>query len=357
MKQTGKYISELLIEHDCVVVPGLGGFVANYAPAHINSSRRIIFPPAKRIVFNRKLKNNDGLLAEYISATEKTSFSEASISLDQFANDVIQRLENGETIMVESLGTLVMGAEKNILFEPDANTNLLLTSFGLESIQALPVNRDEKKNKEKVFVNRGAKPVDRKAVLKKIAPYIAVPLLVLLLWLPFATGVIEEEKINFSRINPFYNAPAPVYQPADFFEPYAAPAQYASLFDYEAEGRTIKYSFVENKVADSISAGVVVSLGVKAEVTEERINDASFNLSSVTEKKYHIIGGAFKYNDLAELLVADMRKKGFDAYLLDEPNEPLQKVSYEGFPTRKEALEKLKEIQSENPDAWVYKKD
>ena len=364
MKQTGKYISELLLEHDCVVVPGLGGFVANYAPAQINASRHIIFPPCKKIIFNRKLKNNDGLLAEYISAVEQKTFSEATAFLNNFAENVIQRLEKGETILIESVGKLVMGAEKNISFEPDTNTNLLVSSFGLDSIQALPVNREENKIKENVFVNREAKPVDRKTVLRKIVPYVAVPLLVLLLWLPFATGVIKEDKINFSRINPFYNAPAPVYSPAQLYEPFTPPAHYASLFDYEAEGKTVKYSFTENTVADSVSSGVVVRLGSLApalsvgEGAETLIkNDASVKLSMTNEKKYHIIGGAFKYNDLAELLVADLRKKGFNAYLLDEPNEVLQKVSYEGFFTKKEALQKLSEIQNENPDAWVYRMD
>lgn len=351
MSQTGKYISELLLEHDCVVVPGLGGFVANYAPAQINGSRHIILPPYKKIVFNRKLKNNDGLLAEYISAVENKSFSEATNSLNLFSENIIHRLNKGETILIESVGTLHMGVENNISFEPNTSTNLLTSSFGFDSIQALPINREEKRVKEVVFENRGAKPVDRKSVLRKVAPFVAIPLLVLLLWLPFATGVVKEDKINFSRINPFYNAPAPVYSPAQLYEPFTAPAQYASFFDYEAEGKAVKYSFVENAVTDSLAAGVIVSLG------EHVAEDISVPETIETIKKYHIIAGAFKYNDLAELLVADLRKKGFGAYILDEPNEDLQKVSYEGFLNRNEALDKLKEIQNENPDAWVYRKD
>lgn len=354
MNQTGKYISELLLEHDCVVVPGLGGFVANYAPAEINTSRHIIFPPYRKIVFNRKLKNNDGLLAEYISAVEQKTFSEATVFLNHFADNIIERLEKGEIILIESVGTLTMGTENNISFEPNTSTNLLTSSFGLESIQALPVNREEKRVREIVFENRGVKPVDRKSVLKRVAPYVAVPLLALLMWLPFATGIIKEDKMNFSRINPFYNAPAPVYSPAQLFEPYAAPAQYASLFDYEAEGKSVKYSFVENTITDSLTAGVIVSLG---EEEEDDTTVPETPVAIVSAKKYHIIGGAFKYNDLAELLVADLRKNGFDAYILDEPNEDLQKVSYEGFSTRNAALEKLSEIQNQNPDAWVYRKD
>lgn len=356
MNLVGKYISELLLEHDCVVIPGLGGFVANYAPAQINGLRHIIFPPHKKIVFNRKLKNNDGLLAEYISAVENKSFSEATNSLNLFSEDIIQRLNKGETVLIESVGSLTMGAENNILFEANTNSNLLLSSFGFESIQALPVSREEKRVKEIVFENRGANPVDRKIVFKRVAPYLVVPFLILLLWLPFAIGVVKEDKINFSRINPFYNAPTPVYSPAEIYEPFTPPTQYASLFDYEAEGKAIKYSFVENAVTDSLATGVIVSLG-DVDVEEENVTVPEEVVAPVSKKRYHIIAGAFKYNDLAELLVADLRKKGFGAYILEEPTEDLQKVSYEGFLNRNEALEKLREIQNENPDAWVYRKD
>ncbi|MDP3003404.1 MAG: hypothetical protein Q8N38_09780, partial [Bacteroidales bacterium] len=32
------FIRELLFGHDCVIVPGFGGFIGNYTPAHIDKS-------------------------------------------------------------------------------------------------------------------------------------------------------------------------------------------------------------------------------------------------------------------------------------------------------------------------------
>lgn len=353
MNPTGKYIAELLKEHDCVVVPGIGGFVANYVPAQINGSQHLISPPSKKIVFNSKLKNNDGLLTEYIAQAEQKTFSEATILLNHFANDAVQQLQNGKHVLFEGVGSLSMGDEKNILFNPDTEQPLLLSSFGFDTIRALPVTREERKVKENVFVNREAKPTNRTKVLKRVLPLAVLPLLAVVLSLPFLTGVIKEDKINFSRINPFYNAPDPIYSPADFFEPYNPPAKHASLFDYEAAGRTVKYSFASGEVSDSTAIGVIVSLGEAKEEVPETITPEKVN--AITEKKYHIIGGAFQYTDFAEDFLADLRRKGFNAYILNEPNEDLTKVSYEGFSTRREALNKLRDIQSENPDAWVYK--
>ena len=59
------YICELLYDHDCVIIPGLGGFIANFEPARIIRKQHTIMPPSKKIAFNGKLKNNDGLLADF----------------------------------------------------------------------------------------------------------------------------------------------------------------------------------------------------------------------------------------------------------------------------------------------------
>ena len=47
-----KHIGELLYDHNCVIVPDLGGFVANYAPAKIHPTQHTFTPPTKNIVFN-----------------------------------------------------------------------------------------------------------------------------------------------------------------------------------------------------------------------------------------------------------------------------------------------------------------
>jgi len=43
------YISELLFEHDCVIIPNFGGFICNYKPADIHPIQNTVSPPAKAI--------------------------------------------------------------------------------------------------------------------------------------------------------------------------------------------------------------------------------------------------------------------------------------------------------------------
>ncbi len=61
------FIRELLFGHDCVIVPGFGGFIGNYTPARIDKSTSTFYPPVKQISFNRNLNHNDGLLVGRIS--------------------------------------------------------------------------------------------------------------------------------------------------------------------------------------------------------------------------------------------------------------------------------------------------
>ncbi|MGM0376598.1 MAG: SPOR domain-containing protein, partial [Bacteroidota bacterium] len=72
-----KHISDLLYVHDCVIVPGLGGFVANHKPAVVVEERNLFRPPSKEIGFNRSLSHNDGLLAKHVSQREQISWEES----------------------------------------------------------------------------------------------------------------------------------------------------------------------------------------------------------------------------------------------------------------------------------------
>ncbi len=66
------FIRELLFGHDCVIVPGFGGFIGNYTPARIDKRTGTFYPPVKQISFNRNLNHNDGLLVGKISVPLKS---------------------------------------------------------------------------------------------------------------------------------------------------------------------------------------------------------------------------------------------------------------------------------------------
>ena len=55
MKELSQHIETLLLENDCVIIPGFGGFVAHYASAQWVEEECIYLPPTRNIGFNPQL--------------------------------------------------------------------------------------------------------------------------------------------------------------------------------------------------------------------------------------------------------------------------------------------------------------
>ena len=152
MKQQdiARHIGELLYYHDCVILPNLGGFIANYSSARIDTHRKLIHPPSKRILFNKHVKVNDGLLASKIVKEESISFEKANKALNSFIHSVQRKINAGERVAFEKIGVLYLNKENNIQFTQDA-TNFLTSSYGLPSVDLIPV---EEKVESKVIEDK-----------------------------------------------------------------------------------------------------------------------------------------------------------------------------------------------------------
>jgi hypothetical protein len=84
------FITDLLFDHDCVILPEFGGLVANYRSAKLNVISHVILPPSKSIGFNPSLKYNDGLLTNYISSALGMSYKEASVLVSQTISEFLR---------------------------------------------------------------------------------------------------------------------------------------------------------------------------------------------------------------------------------------------------------------------------
>lgn len=75
-------------------------------------------------------------------------------------------------------------------------------------------------------------------------------------------------------------------------------------------------------------------------------------------QKYFLIAGCFEYKENADRLCEKLQQKGYDSKIITY-FENLYLVSYNGFPTRKEGLDALKEIRKESgkEKTWLYKSE
>lgn len=139
MASIEKHISDLLCLHDCVIVPGLGGFVANYKSATMVEERNLFRPPVKEIGFNRSLSHNDGLLTNHLIKREQKSWTESTELISGFVNRLQGRIDQGETIEFNGIGSFRKDALGNLQFNPIERNNLLPGAFGLEDFQFEPL--------------------------------------------------------------------------------------------------------------------------------------------------------------------------------------------------------------------------
>lgn len=131
MLQLVQHIESLLTNHDFVVIPSLGGFVASLQPSSYKDG--VLYPPCKKVGFNPTLTYNDGLLAQNIAQQNNCTLSEANHIIQQEVSTLQQQLHLWKHISLGSIGSLLL-TEKGIDFEPNATGIPVNTSYGLTPV-------------------------------------------------------------------------------------------------------------------------------------------------------------------------------------------------------------------------------
>ncbi len=304
------YISNLLYIHDCVIIPGFGGFVGNKRSAYIHPVSGIIYPPSKALLFNKNLIQNDGLLTTHIAKEEELDLSEITNLIEGFVQKIQKELKNRSAFKLQKVGTFTRGNEGNISFTQDKNYNYNLASFGMEA------NHKSKKVEriisEEDIIVKTIKQKDFKKTLKKAAA-VLIPLIGLSL-----IGITQEENITdiynqMANLNPFTTSKNEIVK--------------------EAPAKEIKVPIAE--IIETEKAEIVIPI-----ITEQHT--------------YYIIAGAFAEQKNANKLLQKLKRWNYDASIVEGGN--LMRVSYNSFQNREDALLALAEIRKDNKSAWLLTK-
>ncbi len=342
------YISDLLYHHDCVIVPGLGGFVVNYKSAVINQIQNTFYPPSKSISFNKNLKNNDGLLANYIASKTNKEYNTVVRIIEEQVLEINQALKQDKKWLFENIGLLFFNEENNLLFEPENKINYLIDSYGLTVFQKQPLVRTTLEDRiTKEFKDRTAPltVVREKSNSRKwaVAAIITIPLTIFAIWLPNKYDLGSD--INYAISNPFAPDPKPVYISN------SSPIELA-----ENDQKSIKEQLLlakENDVFVEISVDEQINpLVVKLKETTIAEPVSTYVATNTQELHYHIVGGCFSSKGNAKKLMKKLQKEGFNASIIGQ-RKGLWTVSYSSFATRKEAVEALVQAQNHNDKAWI----
>jgi nucleoid DNA-binding protein len=314
------FIRELLFGHDCVIVPGFGGFIGNYTPARIDRNSGTFYPPVKRISFNRNLIYNDGLLVGKISGSSGINYGDARNLVEEFAGDILRKLEKGEKVVFQYIGSFENNQEGNIQFEPDGNANYHLDSYGLESFQWLPV---EGYDLRKRITSPNAKDPVKQASIRRIlwGAAIVIPVLSLLIIVPLKTNLFKA-KIETTTLNPLV----------------AAELEYnKKVVDEDNTNGSVK---PEEKVAPVIS---------------EPVSKEAVTPVKTETDVYCLITGSFKSEENADSQVNMLKAEGFSPEIVVAPNG-FYRVSAMRYNDLTTASIKKDSISKKFPGAWILKK-
>ncbi len=140
-------LRQLLLEHDCVTLPGLGALLAEPVPARIHPVRHTLSPPARRVVFSDRLRHDDGLLTDAVRRALPTAESFlAPVCITTFAGELRAALRQHRAAELRSLGTLRQPTDgSSIRFEALEPGYLpLADSFGLPELVSRPIALTER---------------------------------------------------------------------------------------------------------------------------------------------------------------------------------------------------------------------
>lgn len=148
MISLARHIELLLLRHDCVIVPGLGGFIASKSEAaYSDSDEQLFLPPFRTVGFNQQLQMNDGLLVQSYMSAYETAYPSALLQMEKEVEQFVLTLELSHEATLENVGTFHKSLNGNITFTP-IETGILtpslygLSSYSIKSLEALKKDRE-----------------------------------------------------------------------------------------------------------------------------------------------------------------------------------------------------------------------
>ena len=199
MLEINQIIKELLQLHDCVILPNLGGFVAQYSPANFDEKKSVFSPPDKQILFNKNLKNNDGLLVNAFAQKNNISYEKALENLTDILLEINKNLKTQNQHEFKGIGILY--DNEGVLNFIQKSNNLLSSSYGLMSLNIDDFKISNKQ--EKVIELNSSKFL--KTQIKNWALAASVILVIFYsAWIPIQTQLLKQGgEFNYSDLNPF----------------------------------------------------------------------------------------------------------------------------------------------------------
>lgn len=364
-------ISDLLLRHNCVILPSFGGFVTRKTAATIDYVSGTMMPPRKSLLFNKQLVNNDGLLISQLAHHQNISYSEAEQIVLAQINVWNHDLALGNSIQIDKVGKLYFDQERNLCFEQDRFFNLLLDSYGLGKVHFLTetdlsIVKQEQSIEEKVqeriqkeiiaptlveqpsrleetnIIETSAPNFERVNVVphpaikkhsnawKYIAASLLIPIAFYSFWIPTKTNVLQSGVITLQDFNPFHVSKSMEKASAIKLDKQVKPAE---------DKQQIEALPVIDESNTTTVEVPVTETNEKPQVKEEIVQ------AKTTKMSYDVVVGCFNNQANINTVIDFLTSKGLNPRII-EGEEGTKRVSA-GTATSREAAKLIQQKSNE----------
>jgi hypothetical protein len=340
------FICDLLYEHDCIIIPGFGGFICAYKPSVIDTANNTISPPSKSISFNINLQSNDGLLINYIAQRNNISFQTAQEIVQTWSLSAKSLLKSDRELTLKHIGIFTVTQSGNIEFAPNDTINYLKSSFGLKVIEAAPIVRQAQIELAELPEIRTISYKKKSGVWRIAAALLLIGAISGLAGMMWAGVDIKPLNLNEASVANFMGH---IYNPDRTVALKTIPIPVQA----DAANNTAlnNNSNAQPTVATTETAAPIST------VKTETVTATSQNIVSQTQPgNYYVITGVFAEEKNVEAAKTRIRQKFPDVALLVERSNHLTRVGYVAGTNYTEAKNELTKAQEENPAFWLLKK-
>ncbi len=359
MIELSKHIESLLLKHDCVIVPGLGGFVTQYVPARRIDDEMLFLPPCRSVGFNPQLTLNDGLLVQSYMQAYDTNYPETVKLINNSVQQLKMQLQEEGEYELSGIGKLTLGVGGKYNFIPCEAGVLSPELYGLDAVtQPLLTKKEKEESTETATTQSKQKKVRLKrteksytiSINRELVNYVAAAIVAVFFYCLWVTPV--------SDTTPTERQAASVVYEQLFHTPKACSAQTAQPVQAEQAVPQQQASTADAEQPNPATPAAE-EVAQQSQTTAEPHNEAIQPTSSTMDKadaKYTIVLASAISEDNASAFSQKLKKEGLPEASPYKRGR-MVRVVYGHYASEHEAHEALSKLHHHRAfqDAWVMK--
>lgn len=363
MIELSRHIESLMLKHDCVIVPNLGGFVTQYVPARRVDDEQLFLPPCRSVGFNPQLNLNDGLLVQSYMQAYDTNYPEALKLIDDAVVQLKQQLQEEGEYELSGIGKLTLGAGGKYNFTPNEAGVLSPELYGLDAVttpriaelqKATQQSEDKtKSSKKKVNIKRTEKNYTI-SINRELVNYVAAAVVAIVFYFIFATPINNNEQTEHQVASTMYEQlfnNATTSQQSAIVQPTLTTTPIAtSLSGMDSTTALTTTQQVETPQQEQNVTPQADAASTKANRVMEKEETTQPTISG----QYTLVLASAITEGNAQSFSAKLKKKGFNEAAPYHRGR-MVRVIYGHYPTEQAAQMALNKLQynKEFADAWV----